>query len=525
MPEYYSRTTTPTETVTPINNTFETPVKAHTSLVHVTSPYVISTRNTFAIARGSGSINASTTAPYALVATGTTAGSAAVFTSQTPIYCNRGCTQITKISGGFSSPSADTIQLMGHGSTGEGNFFGYNGTSFGILTRRNGVPTCIGLTTSAGSGAAALITRTTSTITVTLNGVATTINVPANSSILQVVVLLYTAAYPSAGSGNGWVPNVQGTTIMLVATTAGARAGTFSVTTAGSNPPTVSLNTYVTGVAPTDTWTPQAYWNLDTSDTNSDLPLLVPTALTNMFQITMETMAGGQVLFWIGDSTTGHYNPVHSVNMSTNPLNTAEILPITAYADNLASTAAVQLSVQAMNGTIYGSTNLATFPKFHQLTAVTPPITAGLVTHLLSIKNLISIGSEYNKTVIRLLSITVSFTPQTVTGGTTTTTVAPFSVYFPMYRNSQYANIPANLFSWGSVSAESAALYANATTFQLIGPQSILSLSPGSGSSQTIDLLPYEIHLNALDELNIGVSSTNAPTISTFVGLTWLEIT
>ena len=517
MPQYFSKNTTPIEIVSPFNNTFECPTKAHTHVLQATTPYVVTSRNLTAQTRGSGTIAALTGSSATALTTGTTTGSLALLTSQRYLHAAPGCTHIAKMCGAFSPGTPGTTQLLGYGLTGEGFFFGYSGNVFGLLLRRGGCPQVVVVTITAGGGLLA------GKLTITLNGVATSITVGMTATIATIVATIMGTSFAASGTGNGWILDQWGSSIAFTATTAGARTGTYSVASTTTTA-AATLTTSLTGVTPTDVWVPQPMWNLDPCDGSNDTSFsLNPTAM-NIYQVSMESLNVGNVTFWVADSTTGHYLPVHSVNLAQYALNTQEALPLLAYIDNTSYAANLQLTFAAGNGERYGDTTMAAYPRFASFTAVSPTLTAGVVTNLLSVKNGEVFGSDLNKTIVRMIALTVSLSTQTVTGGTAATTIPAASTYMPVVRNSQFTNVPANLWTYTTVDPESACLQTKANTFSLTGGQLVLVASPGTNGGSTIDLAPYDIVLQPMDELNIGISSTGAPVVTVVVGLTWVEV-
>ena len=106
MPDYFSKTITPTQTITPYNNTFETPVKAFAHLLQMNAPYVVSVRNINRYFRGTGSLSASAVTNGITVSTGTTANSVAIAQSQQYMYSGSGPTHFVKLSASFNARAA-----------------------------------------------------------------------------------------------------------------------------------------------------------------------------------------------------------------------------------------------------------------------------------------------------------------------------------------------------------------------------------------------------------------------------------
>ena len=93
---------------------------------------------------GTGSVTKSSN--FGLVATGTTTGSTAILRSIRSINYIPGIGINTRFTGIFSTPVTGTTILIGYGTTTNGFFFGYNGTTFGIISRSNSVDTFVAQT-------------------------------------------------------------------------------------------------------------------------------------------------------------------------------------------------------------------------------------------------------------------------------------------------------------------------------------------------------------------------------------------
>jgi len=102
-------------------------------IVHLKFPYDVNTRLVTSTVTGSGGINY--VDGFAEIATSTTAGSMAMMRSKHYLDYIPGVGVDVRFTAIFTAPITGTTQLIGIGDTEDGLFFGYNGTSFGMLRR------------------------------------------------------------------------------------------------------------------------------------------------------------------------------------------------------------------------------------------------------------------------------------------------------------------------------------------------------------------------------------------------------
>jgi len=114
-------------------------------LVQLSFVYGTNSRQTVQTTTNSGTITAANS--LLSVSTGTTTNSTAILESKRPCKYRTGQGVNVKITGIFTSGVADTTQLLGIGDISNGFFFGYDGTTFGVLHRKGGVDTWVPQTT------------------------------------------------------------------------------------------------------------------------------------------------------------------------------------------------------------------------------------------------------------------------------------------------------------------------------------------------------------------------------------------
>ena len=179
----------------------------------------------------------------AVCSTGATANSRGMLESLNRLPTVPGQGVITKIAAVFGAPAAGCFQQVGIGNNAEGAFFGYNGTVFGALVRSAGVFEVRRLTLTS--------VATLATLTLTLNGIATSIATTVGASIHTLVYAIASTAALS-NSGTGWRAYPDGNSVVLVASVAETRTGTYSLTGAGG-----TFTQVCAGVPVTSLWYPQ----------------------------------------------------------------------------------------------------------------------------------------------------------------------------------------------------------------------------------------------------------------------------
>ena len=214
----------------------------------------------------------------------------------------------------FTTGVANSSQVFGIGDDDEGFFFGYNGTSFGVLHRDHGALEIRHLTITNGASAGA------GNITITVDGTAVVIAV-ANGDTISEVCAKIVASADFWNAGRGWeVETHDNISIEFISLVAENAAGTFSFVDTDSTGVTAGTfnqaTTEIEGSAPpTELWTAQADWNVDTMST------LNPTKL-NVFKIQYQYLGAGGIEYWIESGETSkfvHVHTEHYANANTIP--------------------------------------------------------------------------------------------------------------------------------------------------------------------------------------------------------------
>jgi len=362
---------------------------------------------------GPGSTSATITGTSNLYkcSTGTTALSFSSLQSRKRLRYRPGQGILTRYTALFSSPIINSILVAGIGTSESGFYFGYNGTSFGILHVTGGVREIQTLTITTASTA-------TNDYVVTLNDVIFNIKATNNSSTLK------TAYEIASGTYVGWKAEQRGSTVVFLADSAGSKTGAFTLAQTGAGTPAVgSFSEINSGVATTDSWIPQAQWNKDNCSGTGGASNLSGFNLNpqygNVFQIGVQYLGFGTIRFDIEtplDNNNTTFTTVHTLNFP-NSQNTTSVnqpaFPFTIAAYSAGSTTNVWVASASYAGFIEGLvSHIGPRMTFSRETSGYVGSTASTYYPLFTIRNDLihghSITERANQSVVNLISISGS---------------------------------------------------------------------------------------------------------------------
>jgi hypothetical protein len=284
--------------------------------------------------------------------TGTNAYSFATIQSRKRLRYRAGQGVVGKFTAMFSNPTASSILVAGLGTGEAGFYFGYNGTSFGILYSNGGVREIQTLTITTAS-------TSTNNYQITLAGTTYTVTATNNGSTTK------TAYEISQGTYAGWKALARGSTVVFLADSVGDKTGAFSVAQSGAGVPAAGTFTEtLAGVASTDTWIPQVSWNGDPMDGTGESGMILDPLKGNIYQINIQYLGFGDVVFQVEHGQAGN-NPdmvtVHTlrmVNLRTAVNITQPSFPFTMAAYSAGSTTDVSVKCASFAGFIEGKKKL-----------------------------------------------------------------------------------------------------------------------------------------------------------------------
>jgi hypothetical protein len=431
-----------------------------TPVFQIDGVYGIPTDQTRVTNSGSGAVTASNN--LLQCSTGTTIYSYATLQSRKRIRYRPGLGSYARFSAMFTTPVASSIQVAGLGSAESGLYYGYNGTSFGILWSTGGKREIRTLTVSTAS-------TSTSNYNVTLNGTAYNVTATNNNSTLR------TAYEISQGSFGAWQAMAVGSTVVFLSGDSGAKSGSYSLAQSGAGTPAAgSFAQTLAGQANTDTWVPQSSWNVDPLDgTGKSGVTLDPTKL-NVYAIAQQYLGTGPAKFYVKIAPTGN-NPtwqlVHWMSFpnSRTAVNlTQPSAPFTMASYSAGSTTDLTVSTASFAGFVEGE-SVPTGARF-TFTDTSTAVSTGAYYSLFTVRNNLTYGGRANQGVVRLFSVGAAHDDAT-----------PCTLY--LLRNATLVGTP-NFTNWSTTSCCG---YDTAATTATISDnnQIIYSLPIGEGGSET----------------------------------------
>lgn len=414
---------------------------------------------------GPGSTSATVAAANNMLtcATGTTSLSFSTIQSRKRLRYRPGQGLVCRFTALFSAPAANSILVAGVGTAESGFYFGYNGTSFGVLHSTGGVREIQTLTVTTASTA-------TNNYQVELNG--TTFAVTATNSGSTV----RTAYEISQGTYTGWSCYPIGSTVVFLANSVGNKAGAFSLGQSGAATPAAgSFAETLAGAAATDTWVPQSSWNGDKLDGTGPSGITIDPTKGNVFQIDVQYLGFGGVSMKVEVASEGN-NPdfvtVHAFsfpNTRTTPTITQPSFPFTMAAYSAGSTTNVSVSTASFAGFVTGQRRL-TGPRmtYQRSTSNFVGSTASTYYPLLTIRNNLTHTGRACQAVVNLLSMSCSHDDAT-------------PVTFYLLRNATLVGTP-NFTNFATTSTTSFDIAATTATIST-NDQLIFSLNIGQSSN------------------------------------------
>ena len=318
-----------------------------TPVFQLDAVYGINGGQTYTTTSGTGAVTG--TQNVFKAATGTTIYSAATIQSRKRLRYRAGQGIVGRFAGLFSTPAASSYILAGLGTAEAGYYFGYQGTSFGILHVTGGVREIQTLTVTTASTA-------TNNYVVTLGGTAFTVTATNNGSTVK------TAYEIAQGTFTGWKAEQRGSTVVFIADAAGDKTGTFSLAQTGAGVPAAgTFAETLAGVASTDTFIAQSSWNGDKLDGTGASGVTLDPAKGNVYQIGVQYLGFGTVSFAIEvcsvDGNNADFVTVHTIknpNALTAVHTSQPSFPFTMAAYSAGSTTDVWVKVGSCAGFIEG---------------------------------------------------------------------------------------------------------------------------------------------------------------------------
>lgn len=417
--------------------------------------------------------------------TGTSVGGFGAHRSVRSVNYKGGMAARFRGTGKFTTGVADSIQGVGFFNVGDALLFGFYGADFGIIHQHHGLQEVREITITAASSGS-------TNLTLTLNSVAYTIPLTAGTIAHNAFQI---EQYLKTNVSALWNASQNGSTVVLSATTDGAKAGTFSYSHATS---TATFATITTGVTKTTNFVAQADWNVDPATWLTD-----PTK-GNVFQIDFPYLGYGNHLFYAENPNTGSFQLVHMIqwaDANTQPSLGNPSMHCGVFAASLGSTTnltAVSACVSSFIAGIPGRTrNPRSFRNEKNIGTT--------LTSLFTIRNRDQFGGKANQ---------VEIEPLILTARTESTKGARGVIYANAVlggeTNFSYLN-ETNLVAETSTTETTAAAGSPLMEFDI------------TSSATIIDLTPLRIRIPPGITLTVAAAVNSGAAADMSVGLTWYE--
>ena len=292
----------------------------------------------------------------------------------------------------FPANAANSILVAGCGTAESGFYFGYNGTSFGILHVTDGKREIRTLTISTAS-------TTAENVTVTLDGIGYSVAVTNSNDAIK------TAYEISQGTYAGWEAQQRGNTVIFIANTAAVKSGSYTLSG------TTAAGTFaqdLAGAASTDTWIAQSSWNGDKLDGTGPSGITLDPTKGNVYQIDIQYLGFGSISFKvevISDANNANFVTVHTIkypNSFTAPSISQPSFPFTMAAYSAGSTTDLSVKCGSFAGFIEGDKNYYGPVVAYGNTSTS--VTTTNYYHLITIRNDYEFNGRPNQSVINIVS-------------------------------------------------------------------------------------------------------------------------
>jgi hypothetical protein len=306
-------------------------------------------------AYGSSAISEDDT--LAVLSSGTDLNSYSFLRTSRTVRYRPGQGSLIKITAIFDNGLEGTTQLAGAGNRSNGYYFGYSGSSFGILHDENGKRAIQKLSITDNNAVAV-------TASIVVNG--TTASVPllaGNSSSLANQIEKFN--WFNFGPDGGWEAMAIGADVLLIANNQYEATGSFSVSGL-----TASFSTKVSGSDTINTFISQSSFNVDTIDGNGPSLFNINPQKGNVYQIGFQYLGFGNAFFQVENSETGRMTPVHMIKNSnsrtTTVLKNHNVSPRWFAGNTLTSGTPVNVNLKASSCAAFveGIPNNDLFPQF-----------------------------------------------------------------------------------------------------------------------------------------------------------------
>lgn len=437
-----------------------------------------------------GTGTAGTSGRVMSVTTGTTANSYGVIQSKRSNVYRPGQAGVMKFTGVFNEGVTDSKQIIGALALGDGYFYGYNGTQFGIMHRYGGLAESRLITITGASGGS-------TNLTLTLNSVAYTIPLTAGTTAHNAFEI---ATWLEANQ-SVWRAFQNQSTVYIIAQSDGAKSGTYSYSHATS---TGTIVQQVTGVSNNEDFIP---FTANDWTGYGNVSWLNPQ-FGNVYVIVYPYLGFGNIKFHAEHQDSGLLVEAHQIKYTNRNIKPAVGNPsfragMAVYSEG--STTDIELQCASfqmgMQGERQFTRDLTAYDNIKSLTTTE--------TNIFTIRNRFAINGYFAQAEIQPLLLSIG------NDGTKTAT-------FRVHKNATVGGEP-NFANVGTNLQMSEADTAGTT---ITNPDDTVQISFQVlvGTSKTIDLRDLDLRLNPGERLTISAfQNTGGAAGDLSASLTWYE--
>lgn len=470
-----------------------------TPTVQLDFPYNINTDIIEKRENNSGTITQAT--GMAVIQSGGSTNSAAHMLSRVALKYDPGQGGLVRFTALFTTGVANSVQLAGLGEVGDGFFFGYNGAAFSILRREKGKPEIQTLTVSSASGSGA------GTITINLDGVAKTLELELNDTVREIAVKIADTDFDDTGLG--WTATVNNATVIFKAWSDGNKTGTFSLADTDTTGAEGTFAETVAGASTTNNWIAQASWNVDVMDGTGPSGMTLDPTKGNVYQIGYQWLGFGMITYFIENSDTGDFQPVHRIkyaNTNTEPSLQNPTLPLHVMAKNTSNTSNLTVKTSSMAAFVEGRVR-----DLGIINARSDDLTSLATTELpvLSIKNKVVYQSTINRVQVEPLFISLA-------------SEGSKPIIFRIKLNPTLTGTPA--FADVSTNTSVVSVDTSASGITASTGRELLTLVLGKTDSKLLDFTRIKRMLHPGDSLTVTAEATAGTGQEATVSFTWEEL-
>lgn len=329
--------------------------------------------------------------------TGTTQYGYGVIQSRQRMRYRPGQGMLGRFTAMFTSPVANSICVVGFGHSESGIFIGFNGTTPGILYSLRGVREVRTLTVTVASSH-------TENVTVTLNGVATSVAVTNSGNIQRTVWEIASGTYP------GWRACPEGATVVFLRGSNGPAAGAYSLS--GTSAAGTFAQTKA-GVLSTDTWIPQTTWNGDKLNGDGPSGVTIDWTKLNVFVIQLKYLGAGAMKLFCevippgsGESKFVRCHTIEYPNNYTLPNFDNPSFPFTIASYSAGSTTDLVTSSSSFSSFVEGPKKITGLRFCYNGESIT--VGSAAYTAIYTILNNLTFKGRTNQGVVNLMSISIA---------------------------------------------------------------------------------------------------------------------